>query len=48
MPFGTDLLGPNQFRVMADTLAKRGYSTRLLEKIMGQNLLRCAKDVWGA
>jgi membrane dipeptidase len=47
-PFGTDLLGPNQFRVMADTLSKRGYSPRLMEKIMGQNFLRYAKDVWGA
>jgi len=33
---------------MADTLSKRGYSPRLMEKIMGQNFLRYAKDVWGA
>jgi membrane dipeptidase len=48
LPFGTDLIGPDQFRTMAATLRKRGYSQTRIEKIMGGNFLRYAGAIWGA
>ena len=48
LPFGTDLVGPDQFRTMEATLRRRGYSTGRLEKIMGGNFLRYAQSIWGA
>jgi membrane dipeptidase len=40
--------GVNQFYSLADRLQKKGYSAGRVEKILGQNFLRYAKDVWGA
>ena len=34
-------------RTVAD-LARRGWSTARMEKLMGGNFLRYARDVWGA
>jgi membrane dipeptidase len=48
LPFVVDLRGVNQFYSLADRLQKRGYSTGRIEKILGQNFLRYARDVWGA
>jgi len=48
LPFVVDLRGVYQFYELADRLQKRGYSTGRIEKILGQNFLRYAKDVWGA
>jgi membrane dipeptidase len=48
LPFAIDLRGVNQFYSLADRLQKRGYSTGRVEKILGQNFLRYARDVWGA
>jgi membrane dipeptidase len=48
LPFVVDLRGVNQFRDLAARLARRGYSTARIEKIMGQNFLRYAREVWGA
>jgi membrane dipeptidase len=53
LPFVVDLRGVNQFRELAVRLARpgpsrRGYSTARIEKIMGQNFLRYAREVWGA
>ena len=48
VPFVVDLRGVNQFYSLADRLQKKGYSTGRVEKILGQNFLRYAKDVWGA
>ena len=47
-PFVVDLRGVNQFRELADLLRKRGFSESRIEKILGLNFLRYAKDVWGA
>ncbi|HEY0594487.1 MAG TPA: membrane dipeptidase [Sphingopyxis sp.] len=46
-PFVVDLRGPDQFRKLISLLAARGYSSRRIEKIMGQNFLRHAESVWG-
>jgi membrane dipeptidase len=48
VPFVVDLRGVNQFYSLADRLQKKGYSTGRVEKILGQNFLRYAQDVWGA
>jgi membrane dipeptidase len=47
LPFVVDLRGVNQFRELAARLERRGYSTARIEKIMGQNFLRYAREVWG-
>jgi membrane dipeptidase len=48
LPFVVDLRGVNQFRELAARLSRRGYSAARIEKIMGQNFLRYAREVWGA
>lgn len=47
-PFVVDLRGPDQFRTLAELLAKRGYTSRQVDKILGLNFLRFATTVWGA
>ena len=47
-PFITDLRGVDQFRQLAGLLAARGFSRTRIEKILGGNFLRFARDVWGA
>jgi len=46
--FVSDLRGPAQFHRLADLLAARGHSEARIDKILGRNLLRLYKDVWGA
>jgi membrane dipeptidase len=48
LPFVIDLRGPGQFRDLEARLARRGYSSARIEKIMGQNFVRYAHAVWGA
>lgn len=43
-----DLNSPDQFRVIARKLAARGHRPRVVEKIMGQNFMRFAKEIWRA
>ena len=47
-PFVVDLRGEGQFRRLADLLRARGHREARIEKIMGKNFLRFARDVWGA
>jgi membrane dipeptidase len=47
-PFVVDLRGPDQFRKLVGLLEQRGHTEARIEKIMGRNFLRFAKDVWGA
>ena len=47
-PFVVDLRGPDQFRTLAGLLARRGYTSRQVDKILGLNFLRFATTVWGA
>jgi membrane dipeptidase len=46
-PFVVDLRGESQFRRLADLLRARGHRENRIEKIMGRNFLRFARDVWG-
>jgi membrane dipeptidase len=48
LPFVVDLRGANQFHELAARLSRRGFSASRIEKIMGQNFLRYAREVWGA
>lgn len=45
--FAIDMNGPEQFRILASKLAKRGHSTRVIEKVLGGNFLRFSRQVWG-
>jgi membrane dipeptidase len=46
-PFVVDLRGAGQFRRLADLLRARGHREGRIEKVMGRNFLRFARDVWG-
>jgi membrane dipeptidase len=47
-PFVDDLRGPDQFRKLYGLLAKRGHPHARLEKLLGLNFVRYAREVWGA
>jgi membrane dipeptidase len=47
-PFVVDLRGVDQFRKLSRLLKDRGYSQTRVDKILGLNFLRFARDVWGA
>jgi membrane dipeptidase len=47
-PFVDDLRGPDQFRKLARLLAARGHKLARIEKILGQNFVRYARDIWSA
>jgi membrane dipeptidase len=47
-PFVVELSGPDQFRKLARLMAARGHKTARIEKILGTNFVRYARDVWGA
>lgn len=46
-PFIIDLRGVEQFRKLEGLLKAKGYSEGRIEKIMGRNFLRFAKEIWG-
>lgn len=46
-PFIMDLRGPGQFQKLADLLLAKGLKSAQVEKILGRNFLRFARDVWG-
>lgn len=48
LPFVVDLRGIHQFHDLAARLERLGYSSARIEKILGQNFLRYAREVWGA
>ncbi|HEV2864893.1 MAG TPA: membrane dipeptidase [Allosphingosinicella sp.] len=48
LPFVEQLSGPHQFHRLIALLERRGYTARLIEKIMGLNFLGYAREVWGA
>lgn len=48
LPFALDLRGPGQFYELAARLKKRGHSRARIEKILGLNFVRFAREVWGA
>jgi membrane dipeptidase len=47
-PFADDLRGPGQFRKLARLLEQRGHRSATVEKILGGNFVRYARDIWGA
>jgi membrane dipeptidase len=47
-PFVVDLRGVDQFRKLGRLLAAKGYSRARIEKILGRNFVRFAREVWGA
>ena len=48
LPFVVDLRGVDQFRKLVSLLAARGFTPARIDKILGGNFLRFARDVWGA
>lgn len=46
-PFIMDLRGPGQFQKLADLLTARGLKSAQIDKILGRNYLRFARDTWG-
>jgi len=46
--FIPELSGPGQFQTLAVLLQRRGHSSGRIEKILGRNFLRFAKEIWGA
>jgi len=47
-PFVDDLRGSDQFRKLYRLLAARGHKPARIEKILGANFVRYARDIWGA
>jgi membrane dipeptidase len=47
-PFVDDLRGPDQFRKLYRLLAERGHKPARIEKILGGNFVRYAREIWGA
>jgi membrane dipeptidase len=45
--FAIDMYGPDQFRILADKLARRGHPQERIDKILGGNFMRYARSVWG-
>ena len=48
LPFAQGLVGPDQFRNLHRALERRGHKSAVIEKILGGNYMRFAKEVWGA
>lgn len=46
LPFVLDLRGPGQFFDLAARLKQRGHSRSRIDKILGNNFLRYARDIW--
>lgn len=46
-PFVDDLRGPDQFRELAALLSARGHKAARIEKVLGGNFLRFAREIWG-
>lgn len=44
--FVVDLNGPEQFRKLGELLRSRGHSAARVDKILGGNFVRLARDVW--
>jgi membrane dipeptidase len=48
LPFVEDLSGPGQFRRLAELLQRKGYGEDRIDKILGLNFIRYAREVWGS
>jgi membrane dipeptidase len=47
-PYSPDLNTPHRLEIIAAGLEKRGYSTDIIEKVMGRNFYRAFGDIWGS
>jgi membrane dipeptidase len=47
-PFVDDLRGPGQFGKLARLLAARGHSETRIARILGENFIRYAREIWGS
>ncbi|MFN2259879.1 MAG: dipeptidase, partial [Parasphingopyxis sp.] len=47
IPIVPELIGPDKFRRLADALSAHGFSEARIDKILGLNFLRFAREVWG-
>lgn len=45
-PFIPELNGPRKIETIAEALRKRGYSARVIEKVIGANFRRVFRDIW--
>ena len=46
-PFSPDLNTPHRMEIIAAGLEKQGYSTEIIEKVMGKNFYRVFGEIWG-
>ena len=47
LPFALDLRGPGQFFELAPLLQQRGHRRSVIDKVLGGNFLRYAREIWG-
>jgi transketolase len=47
-PFVVDLRGVEQFHKLAGLMSARGYSSARVDKVLGQNFLAFAREIWSA
>ena len=47
LPFAVGLNRSDRSHVIADELARKGYSSRAIEKVLGLNFLRVFRETWG-
>ena len=47
LPFVEKLSGPTQYRDLIRLLRAKGRPQRIIEKIMGLNVLAFAQEIWG-
>lgn len=45
--FMPDIVGPEQFYLLANRLAERGHSSTRIEKVLGLNAYNLMREVWG-
>ena len=48
LPFAQGLIGPDQFRNLYRAMEKRGHKVGVIEKVLGQNYMRFAREIWGS
>ena len=48
IPYVPELNHPRRMETIAEMMASRGHSARVIEKVIGTNFLRLFEEVWGA
>lgn len=48
IPMVPELTGPEKFTRLADALSAHGFSEARIDKILGENFLRFAREIWGS